>query len=483
MKYKIQNAFSKYILFRILFDVISIPFIISMGYSLKFKVGWTLQNVFALHYGQVYSNAQIEPYLQNIVVLVMVWTITFYFSRVYRTFSGIMPEVDEAVTVGKGILFSSVLVMALTFVYPFIPGSRFVLFYSAFFAMIWLTIGRLILTRIEARQLKKGIGVHSAIVIGAGTLGQDAVERMLLFPFLRLHYVGHLDDEEPTQIHYHLTGKLTMLGKISDYKEVCLKNNVKAIFLTKEISNHLIEELIIFCGEHNIEFNQLIEHSDSLSGTVGVIDFDGLPFLIHKTLPDFKMQLKFKRIFDIAASAFGILLLSPVLLTIAIIIKCVSPTGPVFYYQERIGYRGKPFPMIKFRTMIPDAEKGGPVFVAESGDDRYIPCGKWLRTFSLDELPQLINIFKGEMSIVGPRPERPFFVNQFEKAIPHYSLRHRFPVGLTGWAQINGRSVLTRRPEHKVKYDLYYIKNWSFVFDLKIIAKTLFTVIKGEEAY
>lgn len=130
MTYTPSPFFSKFILIRILFDALSVPFIIIMGYSLKFKVGWTLRNVFSLHYGEIYSNAQIEPYLQNIVILVIVWTITFYFSRVYRTFSGVMPEVDEAVAVGKGILFSCVLVMAMTFVFPFIPGSRFVLLYS-----------------------------------------------------------------------------------------------------------------------------------------------------------------------------------------------------------------------------------------------------------------------------------------------------------------------------------------------------------------
>ncbi len=483
MSYKVKKYFSTFIILRILFDVLSVPFIITMGYSLKFKVGWTLRNVFSIHHGEIYSNAQLEPYLQNIVLLVIVWTITFYFSRVYRTFSGVMPEVDEAVAVGKGILFSTVLVMALTFVFPFIPGSRFVLLYSAVFAFLWLTLGRLILTKIEAQQLKRGVGTLQTLVVGAGSLGQDVVERMFVFPFLRLSYVGHIDDEEPSQTHYHLMGKLKILGKLSEFKEVCLRHHIKVVFVTKEISFQLLEDIIIFCGHHNIEFNQLIDHSDSLSGTVSVIDFDGLPFLIHKSLPDFDMELKTKRFFDVFAALLGLLLLSPVFIIISLIIKVVSPTGPIFYVQERVGLNGKYFGMIKFRTMIPDAEKSGPVFVNESGDDRYIPTGKFLRQYSLDELPQLLNVVKGDMSIVGPRPERPFFVDQFEKIIPHYSLRHRFPVGLTGWAPINGRSVLTRRPEHKIKYDLYYIKNWSLIFDLKIMAKTVFTVIKSEEAY
>lgn len=468
---------------RIIFDVLSVPFIIVMGYSLKFKIGWTLRNIFSLQYGKIYANAQVEPYLQNIVILVIVWTITFYFSRVYRTFSGVMPEVDEAVAVGKGILFSSVLVMALTFVFPFIPGSRFVLLYSAAFAFLWLVLGRLLFTRLEEKQLKKGIGTKNALVIGAGPLGQDVVERMVLFPFLRLNYVGHIDDAEPSQTHYHLTGRLKILGAIRDFKDVCQQRDIKVLFLTKELPHQFLEEIIVFCGKHNIEFNQIIDHSDSLSGTVHVRDFDGLPFLTHKSLKTYHLELKMKRLFDIVAALFGLIILSPLFAIVAILIKVSSPAGSVFYYQERVGYQGKVFKMIKFRTMIPDAEKSGPVFVSETGDDRYIPCGQALRKYSIDELPQLLNILKGDMSVVGPRPERPFFVEQFEKAMPHFALRHRFPVGLTGWAQINGRSVLTRRPEHKIKYDLYYIKNWTFVFDLKIIAKTLSGVIRGEEAY
>ena len=134
--------------------------------------------------------------------------------------------------------------------------------------------------------------------------------------------------------------------------------------------------------------------------------------------------------------------------------------------------------------MIPDAEKfTGPVMVNESGDSRYIKGGQFLRQYSIDELPQLWNVLKGEMSIVGPRPERPHFVDQFEKKLPLFSKRHVVPVGITGWAQINGRSVLTRRPEQKIKYDFYYIKNWSFLFDLKIILKTVLVVFRKEESY
>ena len=140
--------------------------------------------------------------------------------------------------------------------------------------------------------------------------------------------------------------------------------------------------------------------------------------------------------------------------------------------------------MIKFRSMIPNAEAStGPVMVDESGDARYIKGGQFIRQFSLDELPQFWNVLCGQMSLVGPRPERPHFVDQFSKIVPYFNERHVVPVGMSGWAQINGRSVLTRRPEHKIKYDIYYINHWSVLFDIKILIKTLFVVFSREESY
>ena len=186
---------------------------------------------------------------------------------------------------------------------------------------------------------------------------------------------------------------------------------------------------------------------------------------------------------DYGIALMVLILFSPVFFAIALLIKLVSPNGPILYRQERVGQHGKIFSMLKFRTMVPDAEsQTGPVMVKKE-DTRYIPLGQFLRKTSMDELPQLINVLRGEMSVVGPRPERPFFVDAFAKDLPHFHLRHEMKGGMTGWAQINGRSVLTNRPEHKIRYDLYYIKNWSFILDIKIIIRTVSIVFQREEAY
>jgi exopolysaccharide biosynthesis polyprenyl glycosylphosphotransferase len=478
-----QSKENMFIALRVFFDAISVPLIITFGYSLKFKVGWVFQKIFSLQVGEIYDHAQIEPYFQSIIVLIVIWTVAFYFSGVYKTYSGIMPEVDEAVKVAKGIMFASLIIVAMTFFYTIIPGSRFVVVYSAIFSFFWLMWGRLVLNRVERKLLQKGKGARPTLVIGAGAVGQDVVEKMFLHPFLRLYYIGHIDSEYPEKVHFHLKDKLSLLGDIQDIQKVVLEQHIKVVFLTRQLKKKQLDELILFCESQNVELYHLVESSDFMTGTIEVTNFDGLPFITHRSIPEYHYGLKGKRIFDIVLSLLSMVLLIPVFLAIAILIKVVSPKGPVLYSQERVGQHDKTFKMLKFRTMIPDAEKSGPVMVNESGDDRYIPFGGFLRRTSLDELPQLINILKGEMSIVGPRPERPYFVDLFKESIPHYSLRHRLPVGLTGWAQVNGRSVLTRRPEHKVKYDLYYTKNWSFIFDIKIIVKTLFVVLKSEEAY
>jgi exopolysaccharide biosynthesis polyprenyl glycosylphosphotransferase len=185
-----------------------------------------------------------------------------------------------------------------------------------------------------------------------------------------------------------------------------------------------------------------------------------------------------KRTMDIVGAAIGLVLLSVPMLAIAVLIKATSPRGPVFLCQERVGLDGKPFQCIKFRSMRPDAEREtGPVWATED-DPRRTRLGALLRRFSLDELPQLINILIGEMSLVGPRPERPHFVEQFRRTVPRYWDRHREKAGLTGWAQANGLRGNTSI-EERTAYDLWYVENWTPWLDIKIMLRTVFVVVRG----
>ena len=210
-------------------------------------------------------------------------------------------------------------------------------------------------------------------------------------------------------------------------------------------------------------------------------DFEGIPFIHLRDSPLHGWSRIVKRSFDIVFSAAVLALLWPVMLAIALGVKLSSP-GPIFYPQDRMGLDGQRFRMLKFRTMGQDAEADtGPVW-ASVGDTRRTRLGTFLRRFSLDELPQFVNVLRGQMSVVGPRPERPVFVEQFRRTVPGYMLRHKVKSGLTGWAQVNGLRGNTSL-EKRIQFDIEYIERWSLWLDFKIITLTVFRVLFDRNAY
>ncbi|MGE4169654.1 MAG: sugar transferase [Candidatus Margulisiibacteriota bacterium] len=465
-------------------DCILIPFIVVVAYGLKFKVGWVFQHIFSLPFGRIYDHAQVEPYLNASGLIIVLWVIAFYFAGVYRPSTGVMTDVDKVTGVVKGVSLAALEMMAVSFLYHAFPGSRFVIFYAWGFGILLLSISHLIIHHIEVGLLKRGIGSKPTLIIGADTLGQDIAEKMILLPTYGFHYVGTLDEAPPAQTHFHLRDKLKYLGTKETLPELVKRQAIKTIFVTSENSNQpFLSDLLSFCQHRGIDLRILSNLDAYPFSTLTVNHFDGMPFISHEHhhTPWFEGVLK--RGLDLCVSAFLLVFFFPIFCVIGLMIK-LSSEGPVFYTQERVTQNDRVFKMIKFRTMVQNAEaKTGPTMVNTAGDDRYVPFGPFLRKTSLDELPQLINVFKGDMSLVGPRPERPFFVQEFEKQLPHFKHRHVVKAGITGWAQINGRSTLTHQPEHKLKYDLYYIQNASFIFDLKILLKTVLVVFRGEEAY
>jgi exopolysaccharide biosynthesis polyprenyl glycosylphosphotransferase len=215
---------------------------------------------------------------------------------------------------------------------------------------------------------------------------------------------------------------------------------------------------------------------------VGVSEFGGLPMLQVRDVNLRGWNLRVKRALDIAIAAILLVVFAPVLMAIALAVKLTSPGGPVFFVQERVGIDGRPFMCVKFRSMRADAEaETGPIW-ARPRDDRTTTFGRFLRRFSIDELPQLVNVLVGDMSLVGPRPERPHFVEEFSRLIPRYDKRHQEKAGVTGWAQVNGLRGQSSI-EERTLYDLFYVEHWSLTFDLKILLKTLAAVIRGRNAY
>jgi Undecaprenyl-phosphate glucose phosphotransferase len=222
----------------------------------------------------------------------------------------------------------------------------------------------------------------------------------------------------------------------------------------------------------------LIEFA-TLRGGIG--EFEGMPIISLRDTPLYGWNLVIKRVTDVVLSVTILFAVSPLMFVILVLVKATSK-GPAFYSQERMGLDGKIFSMLKFRTMETQAEKEtGPVW-ASKGDSRRTPIGTFLRRTSLDELPQFLNVLRGDMSIVGPRPEREFFIQQFRSRIPKYMLRHKMKAGITGWAQINGWRGNTSL-EKRIEYDLFYIENWSLWFDMEIMWLTIWRGLVNKHAY
>jgi exopolysaccharide biosynthesis polyprenyl glycosylphosphotransferase len=278
------------------------------------------------------------------------------------------------------------------------------------------------------------------------------------------------------------TAGIDFLGHLSHVPQFIKDHKVDIVLVSLTYKDHpQLYELVRDCEGLNTEIMMVPDMLELMTSRVRIKELHGIPFIKIKSVPLTTWNLIVKRSFDVATSAFFLILSSPLIAVIAVLIGLDSK-GPLFYRQERVGLDGKTFRLIKFRTMRADAEKEtGPVWTHKN-DPRKTKVGTFLRRFSLDELPQLLNVIKGDMSIVGPRPERPHFVNQFGKEIPKYLDRHRVKTGMTGWAQVNG--LRGNAPiEERTKYDVYYVENWSLVFDIKIILKTVHAVLFGKDAY
>ena len=272
------------------------------------------------------------------------------------------------------------------------------------------------------------------------------------------------------------------MGLLDDVSEHIKEHEVDKLFITLPMKSQDHFERVLFnLGEESVDIKVVPDLLQYMSLSGGVDNFDGLPIINLTESPLYGWNLVFKRATDIAISFLAIVITSPLMILIALLIKLES-LGPIFFVQERVGLDRKAFKMYKFRSMKMDAEsQSGPVWTKEN-DDRRTRLGVLLRKTSLDELPQFFNVFSGDMSMVGPRPERPVFVEDFKKSVPHYMLRLKMKAGITGWAQVNGWRGNTSL-EKRVEHDLYYIKHWSLLFDLQILIKTLWNGLINRHAY
>jgi exopolysaccharide biosynthesis polyprenyl glycosylphosphotransferase len=320
------------------------------------------------------------------------------------------------------------------------------------------------------RRWRAGIGLKRILIAGAGDLGRQVAERMLQHRELGYQVVGFVDDAgTPDRLGYR---GLPVLGGLHELVDVARRERIDHLYVALSLEDQSkLMGLMDLASRECIDVRVVPDLLQFIALRASLEDLDGLPVINPNDMPLQGVHAWSKRALDVAVSVVALALLALPMALIAALVRWTSP-GPVFYSQERMGLDGRAFRVYKFRSMWQDAEESsGPVW-ARDDDPRTTYIGRWLRRLDLDELPQLWNVLKGEMSLVGPRPERPFFVEQFKHRIPQYMLRHKVKAGITGWAQVNGWRGNTSL-EKRIEYDLYYIENWSMTLDIKIMWLTL----------
>src|SRR5678815_3751579 len=323
------------------------------------------------------------------------------------------------------------------------------------------------------RRWRAGIGLKRILIAGVGDLGRMVADRMLHHRELGYQVVGFVDDRAGGD-HIGYRG-LPLLGTLAETGEIAQRERIDHLYVALPIEEHVkLLDLIELTSRECIDVKIVPDLLQFIALRARLEDLDGLPVINVNDVPLQGLNAWVKRGIDVGLSTVALAVLSAPFAVIAALVRWSSP-GPIFYGQERMGLDGRAFTVYKFRSMYPDAEDTtGPVW-ARDDDPRTTPIGRWLRKLDLDEVPQFWNVLKGDMSIVGPRPERPFFVEQFKHRIPQYMLRHKVKAGITGWAQVNGWRGNTSL-EKRIEYDLYYIENWSVALDIKIMC---LTVLRG----
>jgi Undecaprenyl-phosphate glucose phosphotransferase len=330
------------------------------------------------------------------------------------------------------------------------------------------------------RRWRAGIGLKRILIAGSGELGRLVADRILEHRELGYQIVGFVDDKAAGD-HLGYRG-LPLLGTIEEASDISVREAIDHLYVALPPDQHVqMLQLIENTSRECVDVKVVPDLLQVIALRARLEDLDGLPVININDVPLQGFNAIVKRGIDVLISSIALLVLALPLGVIAVLVRLTS-RGTVFYRQERMGLDGKPFMIYKFRSMLEDAEAHtGPVFASED-DPRRTPIGRVLRRSNLDELPQLWNVLKGDMSIVGPRPERPPFVAQFKDKIPQYMLRHKVKSGITGWAQVNGWRGNTSI-EKRIEYDLYYIENWSVRLDLKIMWLTLLRGFFHKHAY
>jgi exopolysaccharide biosynthesis polyprenyl glycosylphosphotransferase len=421
-------------------------------------------------------------YLPTAALHVLTIIAIFYFSRLYHQRRAVS-RIDQArnvivaATIGalmvSGIqefLFSSTL-------YDPVDYPRSLFFYVLVFSSVLVILGREFWGGLRRWLRARNIDTDNLVVVGMGKITRDIIRQIKNSPELGYNIVGVVSVRSKNK------GSILGVPALGDYHSlptlIDTYNIEQIIIALPDAQRGELTQLIALCRRGRVDIKIYPDTFAYIAQELSVEDLNGTPLITVRDIALRGWKLSLKRALDIVVSMIGLVLLSPFMLLTALWIRLESP-GAIFFTQERMGLDGRPFHMIKFRTMRADAESDGPGWTVKN-DPRVTRSGALMRKTSWDELPQLINVLLGEMSLVGPRPERPVYVQQFREKIPRYMERHREKSGMTGWAQVNGLRGDTSIEERTV-YDLWYVENWSLWLDIKIIIRTVLNIVLRRDA-
>jgi exopolysaccharide biosynthesis polyprenyl glycosylphosphotransferase len=448
--------------------------------ALSFYLAYWLRQLIAIP-----PPVEISPFVDYVgmmAIQVVTMLFLYFFSRLYDVKRS-MPRLDEFYRIFAATSIGTVITIAsTTFLFKNtaleLDFPRAMVIYAWMLTVILVTAGRSLLVMARNWLRRRGLWSDRLLIVGTGDVGRMILQKVRQMPRLGYEVVGFIDGDDP-QVK-EIMG-VPVLGDIDDIPDLIQEHEIEEVIIGRpELAHQEVLAIISRCERGQVGIKIFPDLFQIIATELSIGDLGGLPLLTVRDVALRGWKLTLTRGVDLLGSTIGLIILSPVLMLIAVFIKLDSP-GPVFYAQERMGLDAKPFWCLKFRSMRTDAEKHGPGWTTEE-DPRVTRLGRLIRRLSIDELPQLINVFVGEMSLVGPRPERPVYVNQFRRSIPRYMDRHREKAGMTGWAQVNGLRGDTSIAE-RTKYDLWYIENWSLWLDFKIMLRTIFSIFGDRHAY